>query len=1219
MMLNAVIIAIGLVLIGGTWVAGMFLGWPLWLKIVITLGILLLVGLWFLISWLRARARARALEGDILRQAEQQAMAARPDRRGEIMELQLKVKRALAALKQSKLGRKKGGPLYALPWYMIVGPPGAGKTTALSHSGLTFPVAEAQGGIRGVGGTRNCDWWFTNEGILIDTAGRYAVEADDQQEWLAFLDMIRKFRSRMPLNGLLVATDLQSILELSEEQVAEHARRLRARVDEIMTRLRMVLPVYIMFTKADLIMGFAEFFDDLRKSDRAQIWGATFKLEGAEKMDARTAFEAEFDDLSRSVFARTVRRLGQERRPEARARIFHFPLEFRAAKNNLSEFVSALFEKNSFQDTPLFRGFYFSSGTQEGKPIDRVVGSMMRAFDIAPNLGPAPQPTEPKSYFVTDLFRKVVFPDQDFAARSEGERRRQLLMRILFASAAFALGVVIVGPGACTYSHNRDLLKRTEDVAAEAANVRWLDGGNAIEKVKRLDDMRTELKQLDEWNHNGEPMELDWFMYVGKSVYPPLRNLYIRNLYLGFSVPTKAKLEEELRGVTDTTQLTSDAYNVYFNRLKAYLQACDKERLDVEWESNALTEAWSRAINAPSQTDKDVLRPHSSYYVELMGKGEVAMWDCDMPLVNRVRGYLKRLNIADRDFSSLVRDANEFAPPITRQQIFLNSAFATYIASKSDPEVIVTGAYTKVGWETYIRDRLGKDRLKQLVRDRWVLGETEDVGTARTEKQLDELRDRYFESYKRAWADFLKDLDIRRPNSNEEALDELNALSELPWPYQRLIRTLDENTRLEESPEEKAKREAMNRGGNIASQIAATATVGQVQLGRELADAGVIKGPQARTRWESPPELAFRPMVNFGVKADPESGGDPSKTVTYLATYQERIVSRVVAVITDLRDSKGRGVKTEQVTKTFEEAIRGTNELMGPTQSGFTRPLLSPLLLNPLELGFGGVQQGLVGEAGGSWEASVWRKWHADLEDGYPFTDTWRDVKLSDYTTFFKPGGLLFQFYNANLKEEIEQQGKKFVPSTRFGQTPSFSPTFLKCLDRGLEISNATFGGEGADKGDAPLVDFELNLHSVSENVSEVIIEVDGQSKTYRNGPEQWMSVKWPNPAAKERGSRIKIRGFSGLNEEIIRPGEWGFFRVLDAAKSIERGTEGGKKGAGPVAVATWNLRSQPGFFKIDIKPTRDDNPFSSYLTRKERIFRGYVCPRVISGARRGL
>ena len=85
--------------------------------------------------------------------------------------------RALALLKQGS----RRGTLAELPWYAIIGPPGAGKTTALLNAGLTFTLAEQMGqaAIAGVGGTRLCEWWFTDRAVLIDTAGRYTTQDSD--------------------------------------------------------------------------------------------------------------------------------------------------------------------------------------------------------------------------------------------------------------------------------------------------------------------------------------------------------------------------------------------------------------------------------------------------------------------------------------------------------------------------------------------------------------------------------------------------------------------------------------------------------------------------------------------------------------------------------------------------------------------------------------------------------------------------------------------------------------------------------------------------------------------------------------------------------------------------------------------------------------------------------------------------------------------------------
>src|SRR5260370_24667376 len=122
-------------------------------------------------------------------------------------------------------------------------PPGAGTTPAVRHSGLVFPYLDPSGGgVRGVGGPRNCDWWFTNEAILLDTAGRYATEADDHDEWMSFVDMLKRYRSRKPINGLIVAISVTYLMEATDEQGASYAKRLRARIDELTERLPTGVP-----------------------------------------------------------------------------------------------------------------------------------------------------------------------------------------------------------------------------------------------------------------------------------------------------------------------------------------------------------------------------------------------------------------------------------------------------------------------------------------------------------------------------------------------------------------------------------------------------------------------------------------------------------------------------------------------------------------------------------------------------------------------------------------------------------------------------------------------------------------------------------------------------------------------------------------------------------------------------------------------------------------
>lgn len=134
--------------------------------------------------------------------------------------------------------------LYELPWYITIDNPAAGKSSAIVNSGLTFPFEDGGNAvIKGIGGTRNCDWFFTTEGILLDTAGRYAIHEEDRGEWLGFLDLLRKHRPRAPINGVIVTVSIGELVGGDPGFAIQLARSLRQRVQELTERLEVFAPV----------------------------------------------------------------------------------------------------------------------------------------------------------------------------------------------------------------------------------------------------------------------------------------------------------------------------------------------------------------------------------------------------------------------------------------------------------------------------------------------------------------------------------------------------------------------------------------------------------------------------------------------------------------------------------------------------------------------------------------------------------------------------------------------------------------------------------------------------------------------------------------------------------------------------------------------------------------------------------------------------------------
>jgi type VI secretion system protein ImpL len=314
------------------WFGGPYLGigesQPLGSPIVRLLVIIVIVviwAVWLQVQQMRVRGKAKQMASDLSDQGASQASGERDDRSAnERTQLQGRFQEAVETLRKNRSG---GTNLYALPWYVVIGPPGSGKSTLLQNSGLNFPLSNKFGkeAIRGVGGTRNCDWWFTDEAVFLDTAGRYTTQDSDRgadsSAWTEFLNLLRKYRKRRPINGVIVAMSLSDLLTLDAGGRQQHIQSVRQRLDELAKHLRIGVPAYLVFTKCDLVAGFTEFFDDLNPELRSQVWGMSFPVDKTMDGSAAKQFLEEFNLLLDRLNTRILDRLHGERDRTRRAAI----------------------------------------------------------------------------------------------------------------------------------------------------------------------------------------------------------------------------------------------------------------------------------------------------------------------------------------------------------------------------------------------------------------------------------------------------------------------------------------------------------------------------------------------------------------------------------------------------------------------------------------------------------------------------------------------------------------------------------------------------------------------------------------------------------------------------------------------------------------------------------------------------------------------------------
>jgi type VI secretion system protein ImpL len=1216
---------------------------PTWIPVAITAAVVLaLVGL-VVYRRIRAARAARALEKAIAQQAQEQALAAKPERRAEIQELHRQLQEGINALKSSKLG---GGTdaLYKLPWYVMVGPPGAGKTTALRHSGLVFPYLDpAGGGVKGVGGTRGCDWWFTNEAILLDTAGRYTTEADDHDEWMAFLEQLHKYRPDKPINGVICAVNMHDLVDATEEQVESTAKKVRARIDEMQSTLKMVVPVYVMFTKIDLIPGFVEFFGDLKKSERGQPFGATFKLD-ANKSEPGKLFDAEFDTLVERAHDRGLRRMATERSREVKERVYQFPLEFAAIKANLSSFLNAAFTPSKTPNlaTPIMRGFYFTSGTQEGKPLDRVLGSMMRAFGMRPAIAEAEAPlgggaTEAKSYFLRDVFMNVIFPDKDIAARTAAEVRRQRLQRFAAAAIAAALAFVLLVPSVLSFMNNRALVAETSRISTEAAAVKWTDGGPPVDKVEKLDSLREHAQLLDQYREEGAPVSYRWGMYQGDKLFEPTKDQYIKSLREGFVKPVRARLEDRLANSTGAKYLEE------YNDLKTYLLLGDEYKThllpeaDAAWETGRLLQLWTDILRPNSDLSEGDLKaklvPHVKYYVDLLRRGAIKGEDLDVAIIGRTRDTLARIGPTQRYYDRFVttleyekydengpnsRDNLKY-PPVALNELFADRPEVLGKIRSAQKERTgkwfdVRGPYTSKGHAQVVASL--DEGVKVLERERWVvpLTQEEERQGDKIQQALARVRQDYDTQYIREWLEFFRDIQVEVPPNNKEAIQEYRVLATPDWPYQRLLRTLEDNTQFDQQMD--AAEEALLQDGGLIDQIKTrvkrridSRVQGKLGLsGGRPTDLINLNGAGGPGVAYDPIPDKFRRMVRFGVPEQPRQTAEgveppppaPAELSKYIG-HLERLSAEMGAI-----EDAPPGASTQAAREKFGEAVRDTEQLiLKMDETG--QELMTPLLMNPLRQGYKAVMRSAGGSASGLWEVVVWPPFREKIKDRYPFDlSSSRDASFEDTVAFFKPkDGTLWGFYEQYLDPFHIQVGHDFIPKGGLEGSPRpakpftpFNAMLYPCLKRAHEITEAMWPDGPADK---PSVAFNVNLKTVSPIVSEVVFEIDGQKRVYRNEKEFWHTFKWPGE--KHTGAKLRVRGAGGLDEELTREGPWGIFRLFEA------GTTTAEKGKDDVFTVTWQMTAPPVTVTMEVRPTRSNHPFVN------SFFRATNCPPSIGDA----
>lgn len=418
----------------------------------------------------------------------------------------------LRLLRSSGLGRNA---VYELPWFLVVGRPAAGKTFAIKNSRLGLPVKKDW--VKGVGGTYSCDFFFTNDMIFMDTPGRWVRNgADDgaRRYWGTLLKLLKRHRGKRPLDGLLVVISIADLLGVEVDgdepvPIPDQAANIREIIDLMHEHLGFRFPVYVAVTKSDLASGFSEFFRAIPPQRRDEIFGWSnhdpndCNVEAMVKYGFQTVY-GRIDQYRTEMLAKS----GSATRNR---KLFFFTEELKQVRAPLIEFAEMLFYDDPSRQTPIFRGFFFTSAVQEGSPVSKALSGVARNLGLSSTLVGEGSDEESRSYFLRDLFRHLMVGDEGLIGRTFRHRLRWRKATALgvFLPAGLALLWTLASAGSLIA--NRGLYREIErEVKAVEERLAELSGqdltkDNIVDRTEALD-------RLTDWHERlTEPLSLRRF------------------------------------------------------------------------------------------------------------------------------------------------------------------------------------------------------------------------------------------------------------------------------------------------------------------------------------------------------------------------------------------------------------------------------------------------------------------------------------------------------------------------------------------------------------------------------------------------------------------------------------------------------------------------------------------------------------------------------------
>ncbi|CAB3772176.1 type VI secretion protein VasK [Burkholderia sp. MSh2] len=977
-------------------------------------------------------------------------------------------------------------------------------------------------------------------------AGSEQHKALDHAEWLGFLGMLRRHRPRAPINGALLAVDLESLVDADEQKRLAEASALRARLGELRNELGIRFPVYVLVTKMDRLTGFAEYFAGLAAESRAQAWGFTlpYGKETVVKEGLRARCHHELTQLSDRLSGMIHTRLQDEDETHKRRQLAALPEEFAALIGPLVDLIDRVFLDSRYDDTQLhstLRGVYFTSAQQGGKPVvaerDTVVQRLASKQEHSTGFG---SHEGSRSYFLHDVLTRVVFPEAHLVSPNLRWEYRYRLLRLIGHALALLLFVWLALGLRASFGNNSDYLDVIgRKVQALAARVTQL---YKEPKPEAVPDTLTEARYLPTFPNldlSNPGSTWRYGLYTPPNIVAQSSRTYDA-LEDNLLVPQIVHRMEDVMSGAIASKDSKTAYDA----LRVYLMLYDNAKFNAGDVKTWVLDDWAKNDSAAIFGGRASMVDHVQqlFSGERVVKSPLIRNDA---LIQQARAFLDGSNATDRLYerakaAMLKESPDEF----TLLRAVGPQAGTVFTRASGQPlSRGVPGLFTFDGYRNLFDKRLPE--FVQIARDddAWVMGrsylgdaqkktaEIVSTATGTDDALTDAVRREYLMEYAQQWDAFLNDIRTVSGTSLAFNLQVLRSFAAPDSPLGRLARAAVHETTLT-AP-------VTGTDGSFLQKAAD-------QLNQKADKALGIRASERVERDVVDNHFAALREVVTG-NADSQAGQQAAA-----AQAGKTGLDGVTNLLNDYYTALT--VSDNALSNNSMPPASDTAAKLKMTANTMPAPFRAVLMQLAAD-GSHEVNQGIGQLLSRQMQAVVGDTCRLTIEGNYPFSpDSKRDVSIDDFTRVFAQGGVIDDFFVKTLAPFVDASAKPWRYKTLAGATEPVQGPDLEPFEHAKAIRDVFFN----DPGHKQLTwKADIRIPELDPTITSLSLDIDGQTSLYQHGPVAPFAVSWPGPRG---GVHTEITANPRIRPDtstIGTDGPWALMRLLQRGQVVETATPG--------------------------------------------------------------